>query len=198
MMECEKEDEKVDFDLLDPPEKIMSAQLQNILIQLCDGPAARIVHRAEDDFDNGFESWRLLYKRYAPLKRAKATNRLTKIINWTFKEHDLETSFNEWEAEIFRYESDAKTPINDDIKIGILVGKIRGSLQEHLIFHTDVSMTYANVRSIVINYFKTGQLFRGLRKNQASPTAAPSSGSSSMPTPMEIDAIWRRIKGKGK
>ena len=28
MMECEKDEEKVDFDLLDGPEKIMSAQLQ--------------------------------------------------------------------------------------------------------------------------------------------------------------------------
>ena len=135
----------------------MSAQLQNMLIQFTEGPAARIVHRVEQECDNGFESWRLLYRRYSPLKRAKATNRLTKIINWTFKDHDLETSFNEWEAEIFRYESEQPNPIADDIKIGILVSRIRGPLQERLLLYMDVSMSYENVKSIIVNYFKTGQ-----------------------------------------
>ena len=102
MVEYENYDEPVDFDILHQDEQVMATQLQNILISLCDGPAARIVHRSESDFDNGFEFWQLLFKRYAPLKRAKTTNRLTKIINWTFKEHDLETSFNECETEIYR------------------------------------------------------------------------------------------------
>ena len=101
MNEAQESETPIDFDLLEADEQLMSAQLHNMLITLCDGPAARIVQRNDNEFDNGFETWRLLHRRFAPLKRAKATNRITKILNWNFKPNDLETSFNEWESEIY-------------------------------------------------------------------------------------------------
>ena len=83
----------------------LGAQLQNALNALCEGPAARIVQRDERS-DNGFETWRLLWRRYKPLKRAKATTRLTTILEWKFDFKDFENSFNDWEAEIYRYDSE--------------------------------------------------------------------------------------------
>ena len=48
MAEYESMDEVIDFDILEGDEQIMAAQLQNILISLCDGPVARILHQNED------------------------------------------------------------------------------------------------------------------------------------------------------
>ena len=63
--------------------EVYAAQLQNALIALCEGPAAKIVQRQEHS-ENGLESWRLLCVRYAPSKRSKATGRMMKILMWKF------------------------------------------------------------------------------------------------------------------
>ena len=125
MNKIEKYENRISMDeFLDEGQRKMSFQLQNMLISLTEGPAAKMVHREEQECNNGFESWRLLHRRYSPLKRARATNRLTKIINWTFKENDLETSFNEWETETYRLDSEQSQPLSDEVKIGILIGRI--------------------------------------------------------------------------
>ena len=203
MIHAQEQEDPIDFDLLHEDEQIMAAQLHNMLITLCDGPAARIVQRNDNEFDNGFETWRLLWRRYAPLKRAKATNRITKILNWVFKPNDLETCFNDWEAKINQYDAEQSTPISDDVKIGILISRIQGPLQEHLLLNTGISMKYEDIKHIITNYFKTGQLFRNVRQGggqggQSSFGHGGGRGSGQVPTPMEIDAIWRRMKGKGK
>ena len=122
----------------------------------------------------------------------KATNRITKILNWKFKPDDLEQSFNEWENEIFKYETEQTTVIGDDVKIGILLSRVpQGALQDHLLLQTDLAMPYENIRTIVTNYFKTGTLFRQIRPRN-------SQQGWQGPTPMELDAVWRRFNGKGK
>ena len=98
----------------------MASQLQNALIAQCESPAAQIVQRDEDS-DNGFETWRQLWLRYKPLKRAKATSRMTTVLEWKFNLKDFENSFNEWENEIHRYDSEQSTPFPDEIKAGILL-----------------------------------------------------------------------------
>ena len=59
MVDAQEQDDPVDFDILHEDEKILAAQLHNMLINLCDGPAARIVRRNDDASDNGFETLRL-------------------------------------------------------------------------------------------------------------------------------------------
>ena len=57
----------LDLELMEGIETLAS-QMQNALIALCEGPAAKIVQRQEN-FENGLESWRLLCARYAPSQR---------------------------------------------------------------------------------------------------------------------------------
>lgn len=68
-----------DWERLDDHQKMMVAQLQNVLTALCEGPATKIVQRYEDS-DNGFEIWHRLWFRYKPLKRTNATSIMTTIL----------------------------------------------------------------------------------------------------------------------
>ena len=190
MKHAQEQPDPLDFETFEEPAKKLAAQLQNALIALCEGPAAKIVQRDEES-ENGFETWRLLWLRYRPLQRAKATSRMTTILEWKFDIKDFENSFNEWEGEIHRYDSEQSTPFPDEIKAGILISRTTGPLQEHLMLNTDVSTPYSQIKSTIIKYFKTGTLFHALRSKQ-------SSSSNSGVTPMEIDAVWRFLKGKSK
>ena len=124
--------------------------MQNALIALCDGPAAKIVQRQENS-DNGLESWRLLCARYAPSKRSKATGRMMKILMWKFDLNNFENSFNEWESEIAKYDSEQGTPFSDEVKIGILYMRTSGSLHSHLMLNTDLSMPYNEIKTTISN-----------------------------------------------
>ena len=178
----------VDLDLEEDEAEVLSFQLQNALIALCDGPSSKIVQRQEKS-ENGAESWRLLFNRYSPSTRSKATGRMMKILTWKFNMENFENSFNEWEAEISRYDSEQSTPFSDEVKIGVLYLRTSGPLYNHLMLNTDLSTPYHEIRTILINYFGTGRLLRDVRQH--------TSGSDG-PTPMELDAIWKALKGKGK
>ena len=180
----------VDLELELPEVEQLSTMLQNALIALCDGPAAKIVQR-QDLSENGLESWRQLYNRYSPSKRSKATGRMMKILTWKFNMDQFENSFNEWEAEIAKYDSEQVTPFSDEVKIGVLYLRTSGPLYNHLLLNTDLSMPYNEIKTIIVNYFGTGRLLRDVRHHS-------SQQGSDGPTPMEIDAIWRAIKGKSK
>ena len=73
----------IDLDLEHEGVDVLAAQLQNALIALTDGPAAKLVQRQEKS-ENGLESWRILYQRYAPSKRSKTTGQMMKILTWRF------------------------------------------------------------------------------------------------------------------
>ena len=102
----------------------LSTMLYNALVQLREGPASRLVQR--QDNSNGIETWRKLYNRYNASTRSRATGRITKIIQWEFDMNNFETSFNDWEAEISKYETEQGQTISDDVKIGILFAHTKG------------------------------------------------------------------------
>ena len=181
---------------LDRNNQRLSSQLQNALQALCKGPAAKIIRRDPLGL-NGFESWRQLWERYRPITRARATNRMSTIIFWKFNQKDFENSFNEWENEINRYDSESDSRFPDEIKIGILIHQTTGHLQHYLQLHTDTSTPYQDLRAIILRYFKTGSVYNQMHQTY-NRFGGPSSSSGSQATPMEIDAVWRVLKGKGK
>ena len=63
----------------DEDDKHLARQLQNFLILTCIDKAGRIVYRDDSD-ENGFESWRRLYQRYAPTKRVRFLGLMQKIL----------------------------------------------------------------------------------------------------------------------
>jgi hypothetical protein len=165
----------------------LSKMLYNALVQLCEGPAIRLVQR--QDNSNGIETWRKLYNRYNASTRSRATGRITKIIQWKFDMNNFETSFNDWEAEISKYETEQGQSITDDVNIGILFANTKGHggqyIHKHLIFNTDVQMPYSKVRQILNNYFTSGRVVRYSQSYSRTKTDGPE--------PMEIDASWRCI-----
>ena len=167
MIVAQDSEEPLPYENFTPQVQVLATQLQSALVALCEGPAYKIVTR-DAECVNGFESWRRLWARYKPIKRAKTTNRMTKILNWKFDTgKDFENSFNDWEAEITKYESEmpeGTQPIQSEIKAGILLGRTTGPLQEHLLLNTDVSTPYEEIRIKILNYFKTGTLFNTLKK----------------------------------
>ena len=142
--------EPIVWDTLEPPQQASGAQLQNALQALCRGPAAKIIRRDPLGL-NGFESWRLLWERYRPATRAKGTSRLATILYWKFNPKDFQNSFNEWENEINRYDSEATSIFPDEIKIGILVNNTTGPLQQHLQLNTDILPSYQDIRAIIFS-----------------------------------------------
>jgi hypothetical protein len=166
-----QETDEINFETLARDRQRMSIHLQNVLISLTEGPALRIVKRQEQS-ENGFEAWRQLCLRYVL--------------------QEFESNFNDFEAEIEKYDRDQNSPFPDEVKIGVLLSRTSGPLHEHLLLNTDLSTPWNQIRTTVINYFQTNKTYKNLRNSQSS------FGSTNGPTPMEIDAIWRRLKGKSK
>mgnify|MGYP001221177644 FL=1 len=137
------------YDDLTDEVNLLSSTLQNALMALTEGSAARIVQRDPQSV-NGFESWRLLYQRYKPLARAKATSRLQKIPNWKFNLQDFETSFTEFENEIFLYDSEQDSPFPGEIKAGVLLSRLSGPVQDHLMLNPDVTTPYDVIKETLL------------------------------------------------
>ena len=191
LVTAEAADSEIDIDLEEQHVIELAAQLQNALIALTEGPAAKIVQRQERT-ENGLESWRLLHQRYAPSKRSKTTGQLMKILTWKFDMEQFENSFNDWESDILKFDSVSSTPFSDEVKICILYLATSGQLHNYLLMHTDLSTRYREVRTMVVNYMSTGRLMRDLKQHKAK------QDQNLGYTPMEVDAIWRQIKSKGK
>ena len=71
-----------------------SKELQYLLIMLCTGPATHVLHRESNL--NGFESWRLLFKRFRAPKKQKALGLLNDILKPDFSGPEFETKFSKW------------------------------------------------------------------------------------------------------
>ncbi len=144
----------------DPNDIPLAVVLQNILILTCDDRAQRIVFRDDSD-ENGFESWRRLYLRYAPTKRVKYLGSIQRILTWKFSEATLEQDLNDWEAEVDKYERGSSQKITDDVRIGVLMFGCPTPIQHHLQLTTTLTSTFAEVRDLILNYCKTRLLTRG-------------------------------------
>ena len=93
----------------------------------------------------------------------------------------------EWELETQKFDVEQPHPLPGNIKVGVIITNLQGPAQEHLRLNCDLNDDYERVRQVLFNYFRTGRIFQ---PQQANTTGGP--------TPMEVDAIWKALKGKGK
>ena len=89
-----------------------------------------------------------------------------------------------------RYEQDDNTLLPDAVKIATLLNETKGPLQQHLQLQAGNITTYAQIRSMVIEYCRATASFTGLQ------AITPSSNNQG-PAPMDIGATWFN-KGTGK
>ena len=84
-----------------------------------------------------------------------------------------------WEDEIAKYEKETRHSIPDDVKIAVMMKETKGHLQEHLRLQAGNLRSFWDVKSTIMEYFRSKQVF-------------------SEPVPMQVGAnYWRSSKGKG-
>ena len=165
----------------------LSGDLHFLLVNTCDGAASTICR--QNMLGNGFETWRQLHLRYALPLGTRSIGYPTKLLKPQLDENKFEESFATWEFQLAKYEQDSRTLLPDAIKIAILLNETKGPLQQHLQLQAGNVTTYAQIRSLVVEYHRAASQF-------VKPQAATSSDNQG-PTPMDIGATWYN-KGKGR
>ena len=106
---------------------------------------------------------------------------LAQVLDWNFNTQTLEQDFNAWETVKVRYETLTGTSLPDGALIATLLNKTSGSLQQHLRLNSTSIRMFAQMREVIISYFKSRLMLQN--------TASTSQG----PAPIDIGAL----KGKG-
>ena len=130
----------------------LSNNLRYPLVSACDGPASTI--RRQNMQCNGFETWRLTHARYSIPLGTRSIGYLTRLLKPQLDEQKFEESFATWGLQLSRYEQDNNTPLPDAVKTAILLNETKGPLQQHLQLQAGNITTYAQIRSMMIEYYR--------------------------------------------
>ena len=160
-----------------------SRQLHYLLTQIT-SESARLVVRGNTEL-NGFESWRLLARRFSLPGTALDISLLTRVLEFKFRSDHFEQDYSEWETLKARYERQSGSALPDSILVATLLSKTTGALQQHLRLNVRPLDTYETVRNVITAYYQSRHVtgFRSL--------------SDTGPAPMEVGGVWQR-KGKSK
>ena len=132
----------------------MSRDLHYILINICRGSAATVVRQQGVVGDNnGFETFRVLHQRFSIPIGTRSIGYVTSLLKPKFEEQTFEENFLQWEYDVARYKLDNGQALPDTVKIAILLNETKGALQQHLQLRAGQFITYAAMRSIVVEYY---------------------------------------------
>ena len=160
-----------------------SRQLHYLLAQLTT-ESARLVVRGNVDL-NGFETWRLLSRRFSLPRTALDISLLTKVLEFRFRPDHFEQDYSEWETLKARYERQAGAPLPDNVLVATLLNKTSGALQQHLRLNVRTMDAYDTVREVITAYYQS----RHVANFRSTDTGGPA--------PMDVGALWRK-GGRGK
>ena len=134
---------------------------------------------------NGFESWRLLARRFSLPGTARDISLLTRVLESKFRPDHFEQYYSEWETLKARYERQSGSALPDSILVATLLSKTTGALQQHLRLNVRSLDTYEIVRKVITAYYQSRHVtgFRSL--------------SDTGPAPMDVGGRWQS-KGKGR
>ena len=136
--------------------------LKYILINITSGPAATICRQHQDAM--GLEVYRQLCNRFAIPAGTRSIGYLTKLLKPKFNTNNFEESFSTWEFELARYECDNNAQLPDQVKIAVLINETTGPLQHHLHLNASATPTYAEVRTTIMEYYRTTTAFSRLQQ----------------------------------
>ena len=157
-----------------------SRRLRYLLANLTTG-SARLVVR-QNDGANGFETWRRMLAKFSLPDATRHVSLLTQLLDFKFNPSAFEQDFNAWETVKSKYESQSGTVLPDSVLVATLLNKTTGHLQQHLRLNARTLTTYAAVRDVIVEYFRSRHILQP-------------SASSQGPAPMDIGYLG---KGKGK
>ena len=107
---------------------------------------------------------------------------LTKILDWKFNTNTFEQDFNAWETVKAKYEQQTGQQLPDSILVATMMNKTTGALQQHLRLNAGNITTFAQVKQLLVQYFRSRHIIN----------IQDTSG------PMDIGAIKGKGKYKGK
>ena len=121
---------------------------------------------------NGFETWRLIHARYSIPLGTRSIGHLTRLLKPQLAEQKFEERFTTWESQLSKYEQDNNTLLPDAVKIAILLNETKGPPQQHLQFQAGNITTYAQIRSLVIEYYRAAPSFNRLQQSHKETTTS--------------------------
>ena len=98
---------------------------------MCQGAAATVVRQNRRNA-SGCQTLRLLRNRSSLPEGTPSVGYLTKLLESTFNEAQLEEQLLQGQYDINPYEKDNGTALPDGVKIAMLLNKAKGALQQHL------------------------------------------------------------------
>ena len=140
--------------------------LKYILINITSGPAATVCRQHQDAM--GLEVYRQLRNRFAIPVGTRSIGYLTRLLKPKFDNNDFEESFSTWEFELARCERDNNAQLPDQVKKAVLMNEATGPLQQHLHLNASATPTYAEVRTTVMEYYRTTTAFSRLQQQSSS------------------------------
>ena len=195
-----EEHPKVSIELskLNGEEQSRALQLYSIFTGVLRGKPLRLLRQQEDR--NGLEVYRELLQQFQPSSKSRALSLLSAYMQAPafVKEKTLHEQVLGLERLRSEYQRCAGENVSDDLALSILVRCLPTHIRQHVQLQMSDSTTYDSIRSYVMSYevvtssWSTSKVHNelGVVGSYASPAA------NSGPSPMEIDAIiW---KGKGK
>ena len=163
-------------------------------INITTGPAATVCRQHQQEI--GLEVFRQLGDRFSIPVGTRSIGYLTKLLKPTFDTNNFEESFSNWEFELNRYERDNTTRLPDPVKFAIVMNETTGQLQQHLHLNAGATPTYAEVRNIIMEYYRTATAFNRLQQQQ--PSSSVSTNYQGGQAPVDIGALRNKGKNKGK
>ena len=113
--------------------------------------SARLLVRGNTEL-NGFESFRLLARRFSLPGTALDISLLTRVLEFKFRH--FEEDFSEWETLTARYGRQSGSALPDSILVATLLSKKTGALQQHLRLNVRSLDTYETVRNVITSYYQ--------------------------------------------
>ena len=108
--------------ILDDDDRAVSAQLYWMMFTICKGAALNTVFLAGDS--KGLEAWRQLTEKYEPKMRTRFAGQLMSILSYSFQ-GDATERITAWEREMAKYERDSGKILDDEIKVGAVLLRLR-------------------------------------------------------------------------
>ena len=197
-----EEHPKVSIELskLNGEEQSRALQLYSIFTGVLRGKPLRLLRQQEDR--NGLEVYRELLQQFQPSSKSRALSLLSAYMQAPafVQEKTLHEQVLGLERLRSEYQRCAGENVSDDLALSILVRCLPNHIRQHVQLQMSDSTTYDSIRSYVMSYevvtssWSTSKVHNelGVVGSYASPAA------NSGPSPMEIDAITWKGKGKHK
>ena len=149
--------------------------------------AQKIVRRAGN---NGFEAYRQLCLMFRTSDQEGNTGLFVQIMTYKFgsQTEDVEDRLNEFLELVRRYdEANGINPVPDQVKKACIISNTPEPLETHLQLNVPKLGNFNTLRVAIEKHLRSRRIFK-----------ATSAGNTHEDDPMEVDALSRKGKGKGK